>query len=537
MDGVTAFLSVALVAAVGGLVPLVLALRKQRHAFEALSRQTTQLQDMLAAPTMTQEMRASNPAVTDRAVYDQMLVDHLRLVRDAFQARHATFWRRGPDGQVTVAASSTGTAMAMPTDGARIAEWADAEGITTVVDDDPGGPLAAAQVPPMLEGGVRGALVVRGAGTWPKGRVSCREHLEEYAQMFSRLVAMLETRRTVDRQQEVLQAMLNLLRHFSRHRNAEGLGLRICETATAIVGAQRAALIRWEAARAAGRVVAASPGHDLQAGQAVSADSLVAEACLEGKLVMLQASAAAGRSAPIFSPDEPAWTFGSLVAVPLLRDRAVLGAIVVEATRSGALREQAVSYLRLLADVTVPPLEATWDYEEVERRARTDVLTGLWNRRHFEGELERCLRETDRYGGTVSVVLCDVDHFKKVNDTWGHETGDDVLRHVAQVLRDGARTVDVVARLGGEEFALLLPATGVTGATEVAERLRAALVQRPPSFPDGTSQPVTASFGVAAYPAPIARRDALVGAADGALYASKRDGRNRVTVSSGLVGG
>jgi diguanylate cyclase (GGDEF)-like protein len=133
----------------------------------------------------------------------------------------------------------------------------------------------------------------------------------------------------------------------------------------------------------------------------------------------------------------------------------------------------------------------------------------------------------------VAIVLVDVDHFKRVNDSYGHETGDLVLQHVSAVLHEGARTVDVVARLGGEEFVLLLPSTPVEGARDVAERLRTLLESKPAALNDGTALAVTASFGVAAYPAPVAQRDRLVPAADAALYAAKRDGRNCVRLAVG----
>jgi diguanylate cyclase (GGDEF)-like protein len=259
--------------------------------------------------------------------------------------------------------------------------------------------------------------------------------------------------------------------------------------------------------------------------------SAVGEACAEARQVLWQDVAMARRDQPLFDDGEPSWKTGALLAVPLVRDRAVLGALVVESARPGAIREHALRMISLLAELLTPHLESLWNYEDVERRARTDALTGLWNRRHFDGELARWVSYVDRYGGELSVVLADVDHFKRVNDTHGHEAGDRVLQHVATLLRDGARTQDVVARLGGEEFVLLLPNTGAAGAAEVAERLRVTLAERPAAIGGGASLGVTASFGVSAYPAPVVQRDRVLAGADAALYAAKRDGRNCVRLA------
>ena len=143
-----------------------------------------------------------------------------------------------------------------------------------------------------------------------------------------------------------------------------------------------------------------------------------------------------------------------------------------------------------------------WEIEEVSKRARTDPLTGLANRRHFDEQLRRVVAETDRFGGTCSLILVDLDHFKEVNDQYGHDAGDAVLRHVASVLGDAVRTVDLCARYGGEEIGILLPQTSQAGALELGERLRATLERRPTRY-GGQPIRVTASFGVATYPAPV----------------------------------
>ena len=162
--------------------------------------------------------------------------------------------------------------------------------------------------------------------------------------------------------------------------------------------------------------------------------------------------------------------------------------------------------------------------DSCEEAAFTDHLTGLANRRRFERQLEREVARTRRFGRPFCMLILDIDHFKQVNDTHGHEAGDDVLRRLANTLQAGTRGIDMAARIGGEEFAVLLTETDFAHGMEVAERLRVAV--------KGTEIPavgrVTVSVGLAEFNA--ATRDAreLFAAADSALYEAKRAGRDRV---------
>jgi diguanylate cyclase (GGDEF)-like protein len=169
-------------------------------------------------------------------------------------------------------------------------------------------------------------------------------------------------------------------------------------------------------------------------------------------------------------------------------------------------------------------------FREVERLSLTDPLTKLSNRRHFESEARRLIALALRHSHPLSVVMLDVDHFKKVNDTWGHGTGDIVLRGVANTCIGATRTTDVRGRLGGEEFCLLLPETDASGAAVMAERLRLAIASSVYEA-EGTSFHVTVSFGVAELGAAVALEQ-LLAAADRALYRAKTTGRNRIVIAS-----
>jgi diguanylate cyclase (GGDEF)-like protein len=163
----------------------------------------------------------------------------------------------------------------------------------------------------------------------------------------------------------------------------------------------------------------------------------------------------------------------------------------------------------------------------VEKQARADGLTGLANRRHFEDQLAAELARSERFGGPLAIVLADLDDFKDVNDRYGHPVGDVVLCEFGRTLEDAIRDVDLAARWGGEEFALLLPSTDLAGAAQVAERIRGALEGRLVVTADGERIRITASFGVAACPG-AGSADELLESADAALYEAKRGGKNRV---------
>jgi diguanylate cyclase (GGDEF)-like protein len=169
----------------------------------------------------------------------------------------------------------------------------------------------------------------------------------------------------------------------------------------------------------------------------------------------------------------------------------------------------------------------------VERQASTDGLTELANRRQFEEALAAEISRAERFGGTIALVLADLDDFKQVNDRYGHQTGDDVLRAFADILRETVRDIDVAARYGGEEFAVLLPQTDLEGAERLAERLRETMAERRLLLDPATSFRVTASFGVAGFP-DASTPAALFAAADEALYRAKSEGKNRVV--SGTAG-
>jgi diguanylate cyclase (GGDEF)-like protein len=175
-----------------------------------------------------------------------------------------------------------------------------------------------------------------------------------------------------------------------------------------------------------------------------------------------------------------------------------------------------------------PILRGIGDFRRVASQATTDSLTGLANRWAFDEELALEWRRAERVGDPLALILADIDNFKAVNDRYGHQVGDRVLRKVGEVLAANVRQVDLAARYGGEEFAVIVPETDLSGAIQLADRLRVALASEEIELPGGNRIAVTSSFGVAVKD-DLPRAEELVAVADEALYAAKRAGKNRVS--------
>lgn len=165
---------------------------------------------------------------------------------------------------------------------------------------------------------------------------------------------------------------------------------------------------------------------------------------------------------------------------------------------------------------------------ELEQLVHTDTLTGLFNYRHFATALEQELERTRRTGQPTCMILMDLDHFKQVNDTWGHEAGNQVLRSTAELIKQALRKIDIPCRYGGEEFAVILPGTHLPLAVNVANRLREAIMLTPVDIGDEVIE-YTASMGVDTYiMGDAVSAEDFVKQVDEQLYRAKQDGRNRV---------
>jgi diguanylate cyclase (GGDEF)-like protein len=467
----------------------------------------------------------------ETAIDLEVLDRSLRDIRDLTGADETIFWRWVESRQTLVpnAWSSEGAARPAFFDARAwgpLVKWSAEQSRVQLAGDVDGAPIFAA-APVAGSSSLIGVLTLSAEAGLRLDHDSADGWLPRFATQIGSLIQLFDLRRNYGRHMRQSQALLDAVQRLHGHRTAEKLASALCDTARDVTSAPVAGLVRWNASEGVGVVQAVSASADVEPGFHVTADSLIGRACTEKlPLVLEDAESETSSHCPFGGLPR---TVGSLAIVPVLSGDQVIGALIVEGQDPGDVTQHEARNIGLLAAVARGPLEIGWEIEEVSRRARTDSLTGLSNRRHFDEQLVRVVAETDRFGGTCSLILVDLDHFKAVNDEHGHEAGDNVLKHVAQVLADGVRTVDVCARYGGEEIGILLPQTSQQGAVELAERLRLMLEARP--APSGAERiPVTASFGVATYPAPVPYGDWLLLAADKALYEAKGAGRNCVKV-------
>ena len=239
---------------------------------------------------------------------------------------------------------------------------------------------------------------------------------------------------------------------------------------------------------------------------------------------------------PLFPPDStlaPLNSFESMSARLITfnnRHKGTLSIFVDSEDRSQTLATQAAS-IRMISKVASSALNNIEMYEKVEELSNVDGLTGLYNRRYFQQAIERMVMESSRTDTQLSIIMLDIDHFKRINDTYGHKAGDDVIRFMSRTLKNNIRKVDVAARYGGEEFVLLLHNTNANGAAKLAEKIRI-LIKDASINADGSQLNITSSFGVSSFPSIVMSAGQLVKSADDALYHSKNNGRNMVTLYS-----
>jgi len=232
------------------------------------------------------------------------------------------------------------------------------------------------------------------------------------------------------------------------------------------------------------------------------------------------------------APGEPTTT--TLVAVPLTSSSGVIGVLVLLDRDGGEDFDASdLATLRTFTSQATVAVDNVLLHEEARRLSITDGLTGLWNYRYFRMAVDKEVERAARFGRPLAMLMLDLDHFKAVNDTFGHQRGDEVLAELAVRMRNQVRDVDTLARYGGEEFIAVLPETDEQGAALVAERIRAAVATT--AFGAAGTQPIslTLSIGVAVFPSHGDDAAGLVRSADAALYDAKGSGRNAWRLAAG----
>lgn len=465
----------------------------------------------------------------------ELLVRILQLLSDSCEAHEAVLWEpaEGTDGLLLAAAWSRGAEPpALPEQERLLIELAAAEQRTTF---NPGGPhlqLMATGVPVNLG---RGAVSVhfREAPTLDRSEVETR--LRRLAVEVTARHELLRARATLAVRTKRLRLMIRTAITLQGTRDPIGHEEIVVRDACVVTGAQWGVLVRGNREGEGLTLVRASqdaPGA-LVTGLTAMRDTIVGDVFHSGK-PRLHAD-----TRPLFVPDVqlfdgtplPSGT-RSLIVLPIRRstEESSVGVLVLGRTNRRPFNTVDAGSAGDLGTIAAGALDTAWAWHDATMTAKTDQLTGLPNRRGFDEEFQRMISETDRYGGESALVIVDVDFFKKVNDTYGHDAGDQVLRQVGAALLSMKRATDKVARLGGEELAILLPQTDREGAMEAAERCRKAIESLAVRTGVGTVR-VTASFGVAMYSTRSGAAGALFDRADQALYAAKHGGRNRVVLA------
>jgi diguanylate cyclase (GGDEF)-like protein len=213
--------------------------------------------------------------------------------------------------------------------------------------------------------------------------------------------------------------------------------------------------------------------------------------------------------------------------IPIIPENEVIGVLAVASHEPDAISSFQVHLITSIANQAALSIINAQLHKQVEKHAITDGLTGLYNHKHFQGRLDEEFQRTKRIPQILTLMLIDIDHFKKINDTYGHPAGDSVLKKIAQSIRKTLRGIDIVARYGGEEFAAVLMGTDRSGAKKMAERLRTSVMNNPFVMEEDKLS-VTISIGIATHPHDAETKEELISRADQALYFAKESGRNRV---------
>ncbi len=223
----------------------------------------------------------------------------------------------------------------------------------------------------------------------------------------------------------------------------------------------------------------------------------------------------------------------SIMAIPMMYERNLLGLLVMLSEEKDFLDSSRINLLDIFCNQASTSIANAQLHARIEKMAATDGLTGLFNHRLFQEKLAGEFKRMKRFTEPISLILADIDHFKKVNDTYGHPVGDLVLKGVALVIRETIRDIDIAARYGGEEFAVVLPGTSGEGAKNIAERLRRKVKENPFSA-NGRQIEVSVSIGIATSPPDAKSKEELIEKADQALYYAKHNGRDQSVLWSDL---
>jgi diguanylate cyclase (GGDEF)-like protein len=331
-----------------------------------------------------------------------------------------------------------------------------------------------------------------------------------------------EALRALEQRVHQLETLQGIGRALTESRDISQVMVIVLEAAVRLTGADGGALFLLDGrtAQLALRAVQGKRDGAVRAVNEPAADTVAAQVVRNNQpLIGRSNSTQRGTTGSLSYP---------VLYVPLRVREHMVGALAVDSRRQARdFTANDVGPLSTLADYAAVAINNAQLFEELNIQSNTDGLTGLFNRRHFFTLAEREFQRARRFSRSLSVIMLDIDHFKRVNDTYGHAAGDQVLIEIAHRMRASIRNIDVLGRYGGEEFAMVLPETELPGAGLLAERLRKTIAATVVNTVGGPVT-VTVSMGVAPFAPEVADFTALIHNADLALYAAKQAGRNQV---------
>jgi diguanylate cyclase (GGDEF)-like protein len=331
--------------------------------------------------------------------------------------------------------------------------------------------------------------------------------------------------------------LLEVLRRLTEAKDEEKFAGELVEAARYLAAVDGAALARWTGEHGELLAYCGEGAAPPPSGRFRMAESVLGLVPHARNRVLRDRRREEAKRLPVLAPGER-WAVDprAAAAFPLMDEHENIVAILgIWSVADNALDPRSIEAVDTIVTYAALYLRQLLAYGAAKQESRRDALTGLPNRRFLEERLAEEAARCARYGRPLAVVMVDIDHFKLVNDTHGHDAGDAVLRALGSLLASSLRETDLPARLGGEEFLLLLPETTLRAAAETAERLRVRLQAAEIPWRGG-SIPVTASFGISAVPDCVPIAASLLESADAALYAAKNGGRNRVSVAAARPG-
>ncbi len=387
-----------------------------------------------------------------------------------------------------------------------------------------------AGVPVLEDGHLRGVLIADRDGNRPftPGDIDI---MNTIAEELVRAVRVERIFSDMDREKYEKERFYQASRDFNEARTVDEVAKVAIRASRAVTRAEFAAVAVSTEEGGKMRIAAIDWQDNAKAdelvGQVFLAEEGLVGASIKARHALPHGTARAA-SQPVFAKTIEADLAGAKVLPLLWQDRGI-GALVLGSSHENFLSNDAYEMMRVISDHATIAIANAQMYERMERMATTDGLTSLTNHRYFQELFDAMLARCERYGRKMSLILTDIDHFKSINDTYGHPVGDMVLKKVAKLLTGAARRTDVVARYGGEEFAVLMEETGTDGALQTAERIRKAVENEMMRSENGSFK-CTISLGIATFPQDANVKAKLAECADQALYQAKRSGRNRSVV-------